>query len=142
MDIFATIGALFETFNFFFDYINQIYCENFQNDKVVQKILNSEDLSKRNITINKNIKPQTIELNIIDDNKVFLMNESNEKDNNNEKLNKQNIVGNSDKIFEENKNIVQYNNINLPKLSFFGFFFASICAKKRRKSKNQEIIEV
>ena len=142
IDILAKIGALFSTFNFIFSFINKYYSLNFDNYKIIQKLLEYNDSNKMHISINKDDKTKLFKLNNIDSIEKPLLKQVNEKDDKNNQNNqtvKQNIINDFNSIDGTQEDNIEYN-INLPKLSFLDFLFANIYCIFCKKIKKQEII--
>ena len=142
IDILAKIGALFSTFNFIFSFINKYYSLNFDNYKIIQKLLEYNDSNKMHISINKDDKTKLFKLNNIDSIEKPLLKQVNEKDDKNNQNNqtvKQNIINDFNSIDGTQEDNIEYN-INLPKLSFLDFLFANIYCIFCKKNKKQEII--
>lgn len=142
IDILAKIGALFSTFNFIFSFINKYYSLNFDNYKIIQKLLEYNDSNKMHISINKDDKTKLFKLNNIDSIEKPLLKQVNEKDDKNNQNNqtvKQNIINDFNSIDGTQEDNIEYN-INLPKLSFLDFLFANIYCIFCMKNKKQEII--
>ena len=144
LDVLANIGALFSTIKFFFAVGFQFYAKNFDNYKILGKILNTSNESIKKVKISADFayynnipsskkkeekEGQMIELENIDP----LID-------NNSKENKLNIKENDDNIDIIENNIDENNSIVLNKLSFYDFFFNNIYSKCCRKIRNQEII--
>ena len=144
LDVIAKIGALFSTLNFFLSTFFSFYSKNFNNYKIIDKILNI-----------KKERDKYIELSINLDNSIPLMKEEENKIKNQkniddinkseplikEKSEKGSHTNNESKI---NYNIGEENDNNqdkyLQKLSFFDFFYNNIYFKFCLKNKKQEII--
>jgi hypothetical protein len=69
-DVIAKIGALFSTLNFIFSTIYKFYSRNFDNYKIIDKILEYQDINKKRVLINNKIKNKDDESNEI--NKICL----------------------------------------------------------------------
>jgi hypothetical protein len=121
MDILAKIGALFSTFNFVFVTIFKFYENNFNNYKIINKILRPIKI-KKDITIKKNeIEENKIEnvisplLNRDDDNKeakdIEIINTISDEELKGSDVDKNIFIKKEDK------------RRNLPKISFFAIFF-------------------
>ena len=169
MDVVAKIGALFGTFKTIFAFIFKFYARNFDNYKIIDKILQMDLYNnKKNETGKKQIKLDSslsnqIELttlNIIKDEKdniTFpLISDINEKEHDEEKNIKnkinenfnldENKIGTNDKgiEFDDNKENIVYKTEDkiLPKLSFFDFYFNYIYCKRCKRSEKQDILNI
>ena len=144
LDVLANIGALFSTIKFFFAVGFQFYAKNFDNYKILGKILN---------TSNESIKKVKISADFAYHNNISSTKKKEEKEgqiielenidpliDNNSKESKLNIKENDDNIDIIENNIDESNSILLNKLSFYDFFFNNIYSKCCRKIRNQEII--
>ena len=138
MDILAKIGALFSTFNFVFVTIFKFYENNFNNYKIINKILQPIKINK-DIIINKTEKEENKNenvnsplLNIDDDNKetkdIEIINAINDEEIEDSDANKKSFIKKEDK------------NRNLPKISFLQYFLNNIYCQCCRKNKKQELI--
>ena len=138
MDILAKIGALFSTFNFVFFTIFKFYENNFNNYKIINKILQPIKINK-DIIINKTEKEENKNenvnsplLNIDDDNKetkdIEIINAINDEELEDSDANKKSFIKKEDK------------NRNLPKISFLQYFLNNIYCQCCRKNKKQELI--
>jgi len=143
-DVLATIGALASTLNFVFSLIYKFYSKNFDNYKIIQNILQPNNIN------NINRKFKSLELNNIININSPLIDEKQEKEieakidkknniNNDDNLEKN--INNDDNLEKYDKEIIQAENINLPKLSFFDFFLVNLYNKKCCRNKRLEIIE-
>lgn len=153
-DIIAKIGSLFSTFNFIFSFIYKYYSINFNNYKIIEKVLdyNTNNINKRQISINndiKNIKDKEIELKNISKENSGLINDSLEK-NNEIKLNKEENI--TEELLKDNEQNIESNDkdeeikfaenkIKLPKLSFFDFYLENIYCKICKKNQKEEILK-
>ena len=141
LDILASIGALFSTIKFFFDLVFSYYSKNFNNYKILEKILSSPKDHCQKIEINSEFKDS--------------INQSTDGENNNpmKDINKKDLL--IDKSSDENeseneinikkddincKNIDEDNPIILDKLPFIDFFYNNIYCKCCKKRRNQELI--
>ena len=141
MDILAKIGALFSTFNFVFASIFKFYENNFNNYKIVNKILQPIKI-KKDIIINKNEKEENKIENVIspllnkddDNNKeakdIEIINTINDEELEDTDVDKNNFNKKGDK------------NRNLPKISFLQYFLNNIYCRCCRKNKKQELIDI
>ena len=145
-DVIAKIGALFSTLNFIFTTIYKFYSRNFDNYKIMEKILEYQNINHNKVLINNNINNRAVELNELnkidlplmedDQGKNILDNILKEKSNEKEEINDIGFNNYDEKIVEKEKNIY------LPKLSFFDFFIRNIYCNKCKKNKKQEIINI
>ena len=147
LDVLANIGALFSTIKFFFDVVFQFYTKNFNNYKILGKILN---------TSNEPIKKVKISADFANYNDISSPKKKEEKegqmvelenidpliDNTSSKENKLNIKEDDINNDINENNIDESTSVILKKLSFYDFFFNNIYVKKCcRKMRNQEIID-
>jgi len=140
LDILASIGALFSTIKFFFDFVFSYYSKHFNNYKILEKLLSSPDHFKK-IEINSEYKDSingSTDGENIDpmkdiDKKDLLINKSSDE---NESENEINI----EKDDINNQNIDEDNSIILDKLPFIDFFYNNIYCKCCKKRRNQELI--
>ena len=153
-DIIAKIGSLFSTFNFILSFIYKFYSRNFNNYKIIEKVIdyNTNKMNRREISFNNNIKninDKEIELNNISKDNSGLTNDSLEK-NNEIKLNKEENM--MEELLEDKEQNIESNDkdeeikftenkIKLPKLSFFNFYLENIYCKICKKNKKEEIIK-
>jgi len=141
MDILAKIGALFSTFNFVFITIFKFYENNFNNYKIVNKILQPIKI-KKDIIINKNEKEENKIENVISP----LLNK--DDDNNKEAKDIEIINTINDEQLEDtdvdknNFNKKEDKNRGLPKISFLQYFLNNIYCRCCRKNKKQELIDI
>ena len=134
LDVLANIGALFSTVKFCFSLFFSFYSNNFDNYKIVCKILNYEK-SLQGIELNSDIESLTSkkkeDKNINPDDINNLGPLIDKKSDNN----KFNVITNiDDDDTDEESSIV------LNKLHFYDFFLNNIYSKCCMKIKNQEII--
>ena len=153
-DVIAKIGALFSTLNFIFSTIYKFYSRNFDNYKIIDKILEYQDINKKRVLINNNIKNKDDESNEINKICLPLIKDNDEKDKEmkkeenkfdtflKEKSNEKKEINNYDFNNYVEEMIEKEKNIYLPKLSFFDFFLRNIYCKKCKKNKKQEIINI
>ena len=151
LDILASIGALFSTLKFFFDLIFSFYSRNFNNYKILEKILNSPDHFKKieidsefKDSINQSVDEENNNQMKDIDNKDLLIDKSSSE---NESESEKEI--NIKKIDINNKNTDEANETNeadetnpiaLDKLPFIDFFYNNIYCKCCKKRRNQELI--
>ena len=154
MDILAKIGALFSTFNFFFATVFKFYEYNFNNYKIVDKILLTNNINKPD----KNKNEIFDHLKDINNNKNNLENVNipllTIKDNNQDQegFNKEiSPITSEEELDEKQKEIdIKDDDINkekeqnriLPKISFFHYFLNNIYCQCCRKNKKQELINM
>ena len=151
LDVIANIGALFSTFNTVFAFIFKFYSKNFDNYKILEKILQFQLNNGENIEIIKNqIKLNNIKVNQTENeiNLIFnpeknnkfspLVNDSSENEEDEEDINNQINIDNKS---EDNK-VDRANNKILPKLSFFDFYFNNIYCSKCKRRKKQDILDI
>ena len=140
LTVLANIGALFSTFNVVFILFFSFYSKNYDNYKIVEKILQTElnkgEINQRQIKLNDNKKPK-MELSEIDLNKDKmdspLMTKLQEIENIDD-----------DTIKKKDKDIIDSGGKVrvLPRLSFFEFFFNNVYFAKCKRRKNQEILDL
>jgi len=153
-DVIATIGALFSTFNFIFSTICKYYSKNFDNYKIVEKLLDYHNINKTKKIMSNIIKNKEIELNNMNEIKKPEIDDIDEKDKeiNNDIIDplikdisiekeKEEINDIDINIFDK-KMLNKEKKIYLPKLTFFDFFLENIYCKKCKKSKKQELINI
>ena len=143
LDILASIGALFSTIKFFFDFVFSFYSRNFNNYKVMEKLLSSSKGHFKKIEINSEFKDS--------------INQSTDEENNNLIKDKEKNDSLIDKLSDENKEEneinIQKNEIDikkadedvpivLDKLPFIDFFYNNIYCKCCKKRRNQELINL
>ena len=132
LDVLASIGALYSTLFTCFTFIFKYYSKNFDNYKIIQKIVNP----KINFT-KKEKKLKNIELNEIP---------QNSSDNNISNENKENPLINSQKDFIINDTdfdaIEKEINKDFKKLTFAQFFLNNFYCKNFNKFNEQEIIRI
>ena len=148
LTVLANIGALFSTFRVVLAIVFSFYSKNFDNYKIVEKILQQE---LNNGHMNK------IKINKLETIKDFEMNQiSQEKDNINEPLMSslsekenidKNIIEPNDELKENKKedmilkDYTKEGNVRiLPKLKFFDFFFNNVYFQFCKRREKQEII--
>ena len=125
LDVISKIGALFSTIRVFFLYVLKYYSKNFDNYKVIEKILNKDNIGLKNENNNK-IFPLMKDIS------------DNDSDNDNKILIKDDINHEEDANNIENEN----NQIKkLIKFYFFDFYFNNIYCTRFHKIK-QDIINV
>ena len=159
LTVLANIGALFSTFYSVFSFVFRFYSKNFDNYKIVEKILqleltnNSKNKMQKNINFqNKSKNIELGELKFEKDNIISPLMDS-FADNNNDK--EENDKNKTDLIEEEkedknlkneenkDKNIVTENKSKIsPKLSFFDFYFNNFYFKCCKRKKKQDILDL
>ena len=131
LDILANIGALFSTIKFFFTIVFNYYSKNFDNYKILGKILNSPKEPIIKIELNLNIN------NSIDQS----IDEEEEKNNEIKDIDKKDLLIDKESNDNNNENnIDECDNIVLDKLSFIDFFYNNIYSKCCKRRRNQELI--
>ena len=135
LDILANIGALFSTIKFFFALVFNYYSKNFDNYKILGKILNSPKEPIKKIELSSNFNIEEEKDNIIKDldKKDPLIDEA--LNENKMKIKESDI----NKDTNEN-NIDEDNSIVLDKLSFIDYFYNNIYSKCCKRRRNQELI--
>ena len=150
MDILAKIGALFSTFHFIFITIFKLYENNFNNYKIINKIIHQYySNNKVNYLMNKELKiGKDIQNHKNIDNwgiPLLPINDDNQEAENEEIIDKKKEVYTNLKNKEsvEGKNDDEEKEItNLPKISFFNYFFNNIYCPNFIKSQKQELINI
>ena len=140
LDVLAKIGALFSTFNFIVSTFFKFYKKNFDNYKIVEKIMRSKyikmdknfNFKKANIEFNNNIFQIDKETNIEKNSPLI-----NDNFNENKGINETGSDIEDEKKEDEDKVPKRY----LPKLSFFDYFYNNVYCKCCKKVKRQEIID-
>ena len=122
LDVISKIGALFSTIRVFFLYSLKYYSKNFDNYKVIEKILNKDNIVLKNENKKKDFP---------------LMKDISDNANDNKLLINDNI--NQDEDF--NPIDIENENKNLSKFSFFDFYFNNIYCEKFHTIK-QDIINL
>ena len=143
LDVLANIGALFSTIKFFFALFFSFYSDNFNNYKLIDKIMShAKDLNEDN----KLNKDKNTSANKKEENNNYLNKKNNLDALIDEKLSDDNIIGkyssiNNIDIEEDNNKIKDEDSFFiLKKLSFLDFLFNNIYSKCCNIN-NQEIIE-
>ena len=154
MDIIAKIGALFSTFNFIFATVFKFYEHNFNNYKIVDKILLTNNINKPDKNKNEifdHLKDINNNKNNIENVNIPLLTI---KDNNQDQegFNKEiSPITSEEELDEKQKEIdIKDDDINkekeqnriLPKISFFHYFLNNIYCQCCRKNKKQELINM
>ena len=169
LDVLAKIGALFGTFNTIFKFVFIFYSRNFDNYKIIDKILQmnlynskKDEMNKRQIKLDnsKSNQIELAELDIIKDEKdnvtILLISDINEKENEDEKNIKSKIneninldgnksgTNNKEIIVDNKKRNIEYKTEDkiLPKLSFFDFYFNNIYWNKCKRREKQDILNI
>ena len=133
----ANIGALFSSIKFFFSFIFSFYSNNFNNYKIIEKILNPPKEVNRKIELSSNINEPLSndqEDNIKNDDNPLIDKESNEIQlniNDSEK----------DENIEDNNTNKKFS-IVLNKMHFYDYYYNNIYSKCCKKRKNQEILNI
>ena len=144
LDVLANIGALFSSLKAVLTIFFSFYSKNFDNYKIVEKIIKQELYDRRQIkldNINNNVGDFS-KINIeTKSKKMPLMSDFEKEDNNSNDI----IESINDLIEEvqeedENKGEIKSKRI-LPKLSFFDFFLNNIYISKC-KSKKQDMLNI
>ena len=144
LDVLANIGALFSSLKAVLTIFFSFYSKNFDNYKIVEKIIKQELYDRRQIkldNINNNVSDFS-KINIeTKSKKMPLMSDFEKEDNNSNDI----IESINDLIEEvqeedENKGEIKSKRI-LPKLSFFDFFLNNIYMSKC-KSKKQDMLNI
>jgi len=148
LDVLANIGALFSTLKFVFSFVFNFYSKNFDNYKIIGKILNHQkDLNegkelktKFNKSTNTNKKDEENNLmSNINNLEPLIIDNSNE----NKIKVKENIINESDDNDDVgNNNSEEDSSIVLNKMHFYDFFFNNIYSKCFKRIKNQEILDI
>jgi len=140
LDILASIGALFSTIKFFFDLVFSYYSNNFNNYKILEKLLSSPEghfkkieLTKFIDSINQSKEEENNDTMKDIDKKDSLIDKSSDENKSENEVNIKKDDINS-KIIDEDNPIV------LDKLSFIDFFYNNIYCKCCKKRRNQELI--
>ena len=150
MDVLAKIGALFSTFHFVFITLFRFYENNFNNYKIINKIIQPYNLNNK---INNIIKEEIKDIKKVKDIQksdnaaipLLTIKDNNEATENKETINIENIEDiNGNKT--ENDNISDINEEKeirtLPKISFFQYFFNNVYFGKCPKCRQQELINI
>ena len=136
LDILANIGALFSTIKFFFSLVFNYYSKNFDNYKILGKILNSpkEPIKKIELSSDFNNKEEKDnKIKDIDKKDPFIDKASNDE-------NKIYIKASDINKETDENNIEEANSIVLDKLSFIDYFYNNIYSKCCKRRRNQELI--
>ena len=141
LDVLANIGALFSTIKFVFSFVFNFYSKNFDNYKIVGKILSHQNELREG----KELKTE-FNKSINKDEEKNLMNNINKLEplifdntNENNKNEKGKIIKKND---DDNDNDEEDSPIVLNKLHFYDFFFNNIYSKCCKVIKNQEILNI
>ena len=139
LDLIAKINSLFQTFHFFFLLAFKYYSKNFNNYKIIEKVLDMNNKNFREIELNSVLyEPNNNSVNPL-----------NNKNNNlaNPLIN--NSKKNSDLIINDIDNDTYNNEIDdllkakiLPKLSFMHFFCNNLYFNKCSKFRSQETLHI
>ena len=135
LDILANIGALFSTIKFFFALVFNYYSKNFDNYKILGKILNSpkEPIKKIELSSNFNIEEEK-------DNKIKDLDKKDPLIDEALNENKMKIKESDINKDTNENNIDEDNSIVLDKLSFIDYFYNNIYSKCCKRRRNQELI--
>ncbi len=134
----ANIGALFSTFNFIFSSIYKFYEKNFDNYKIVEKLLSPNDtLKNKNLNLIKFDK-NNLSLTLIDKE----LNKEKDDSLNIDKSDENLVINEIESENENEKKIKEDKNKKfiLPKLYFFDYYFNNIYCNCCKRIKKQEII--
>ena len=144
LDVISKIGALFSTIRILFLFFFKYYSNNFNNYKIIQKILisnNSNNNTKIELSeeMKKSKDDQSNENKIKEENKIIAPLMADISDNKKLTINDDIAYGDNNEEIDddENKPLKE-----LPKYSFIHFFFNIIYFKKCFKIKKQEIINI
>ena len=141
LDVIAKIGALYSTFYSILSVFVKFYSINFDNYKIVEKLLQNNKLIKNIITFNRNNINDKIELsqtNLENDNSLTsLIDSKSEEEQNENEIN--NTLNPKEK--ETIQDINKKNKI-LPKFSFFDFYFNNIYCKCCKRKEKQDLLNI
>ena len=159
LTVLANIGALFSTFYSVFSFVFIFYSKNFDNYKIVEKILQLEltNNSKNKMQKKINFQNQNIELNELKfekDNIISPLVDSFTDSDIDKEENNENKTDLANKLIEEKKEdknlkneenddiniIIENGKKILPKLSFFDFYFNNFYFKCCKRRKKQDIL--
>ena len=141
LDVLSKIGALFSTIRVFFLFFFKYYSNNFNNYKVIEKILiSNNNYSYKQIELSGNLQNSKNVINIENNNKTDnkinapLINDiSDEKK----------LTINDDTKYEDYDNEDEEKPLKeLPKFSFFDYYYNKIYFKSCYKNEKQEIINL
>ena len=136
LDVIAKLGALFSTFYSIFSFIVMFYSKNFDNYKIVERLLQNNKLSQNKITFNKN------KINSENMNSFSPLVINNDSENEEEEENENEINNNLNNIEKEEKNTGKNENKILPKFSFFDFYFNNIYCKCCKRRERQDMLNI
>ena len=143
LDVLATIGALFSTIKNLFSLFFSFYSKNFNNYKIIGKILTSPKEPIKKI----GLIPEFSEISSSTEKKEEKKSYENDENNNEPLIDNTTAEKESNiKGLDTNKNINEINENEtssvLNKLHFFEFLFNNIYCKCCKKRRNQEIINM
>ena len=142
LDVISKLGALFSTIRICFLFFFKYYSNNFNNYKIIEKILFSSNYNiNKKIELSRDLEKSEINLTKEEDKKIdnkiiapLIPENSSEKK---ISINDNILYGDNNDDEEEDKPLKE-----LPKYSFIDFFFNVIYFKKCLKIERQEIINV
>jgi hypothetical protein len=137
LDVMAKIGALFSTFYSILSIVIKFYSKNFDNYKIIEKLLQNNKVNKNKIIFNKNKINTKIELNKINlenENSLSSLIDSNSE----EEINEKELNTTEKETIKDN--IIKKNKI-LPKFSFFDFYFNNIYCKCFKRIEKQDLLD-
>ena len=143
LTVLANIGALFSTLKAVITIFFSFYSKNFDNYKIVEKIIKQELYEKRQIKLDNinNNNADFSKINLENKNKKMpLMSDFEKEDNNNDITESINDLIEEVQEEDENKDKIKSKRI-LPKLSFFDFFLNNVYFPKCN-SKKQEMLNI
>ena len=143
LTVLANIGALFSTLKAVITIFFSFYSKNFDNYKIVEKIIKQELYEKRQIKLDNinNNNADFSKINLENKNKKMpLMSDFEKEDNNNDITESINDLIEEVQEEDENKDKIKNKRI-LPKLSFFDFFLNNVYMPKCN-SKKQEMLNI
>ena len=140
LDVLSKIGALFSTIRIFFLFFFRYYANNFNNYKIIEKILFSQNTySNTEIELNDESQKSKNDINLECNKTDNKMTELLMKDTSSQKRLSINDDNNEE---EQDQNDEDGPLKEFPKHSFLEFFYNNIYCKCCKKRKNQEIINV
>jgi len=145
LDVIVKITSLFQTIRFGFFWVFKYYSKNFNNYKIIEKVLDKNNKNFREIELNSILyEPTNNSINSI-----------NNKDNNfthpliNNSKNKTDLIINDNDNANDNIDNIDNNEFDdllkvkiLPKLTFMHFFCNNLYFDKCRKFKSQETLHI
>ena len=131
LNILANIGSLFLSIKSFCIIMFGFYSKNFDNYKIIEKILNNNSKLK----LPKNLKNSK---------EIELVNDINNKSSSlvNEESNENKLIINDDNPENDSETNYKESKIILPKLNFFDFFYNNLYSKNCCNSNKQELISI